>query len=431
MKHLPLTTLTLLATTLTAAAQTWSYSDCVDYARSHNINLQKAILSEQTAAINLDESKAQWEPTLDFATTHGFTNYPWAEGTKNGYNSSYGLNAGWTVWNGGQRENTIRRNRILTEVQKLNTGDIMRTLETDLLQVYINILYARESIGVCEEAARLSAAQAERAKALMEAGRASLVDYAQLRSQAEQDAYALVNAKGLYDTRRMELKKLLELGIDSDIELLPVEWTPEQVLASLPPMDESYNMALSTDLRLRGLELQKESADVDIAIARAGRMPRISLSAGVGTGYSAPGRAFGTSLKQSWNESIGLTFALPILDAKKTRSDVARAKVQKLDADLDIDQRHTELAQLVENWYIDTRSAQSQFEAARQQLTAAELTANLTEEQFKLGLINPIELMTAHNSLTQARYTLLQTKYMAMLGHKMIDFYRNATVVLP
>lgn len=431
MKHLPLTALTLLATALTGAAQTWSYSDCVDYARSHNITLQKAILSEQTAAINLDESKGQWEPTLDFATTHGYSNYPWAEGTKNGYNSSYGLNAGWTVWNGGQRENTIRRNQILTEVQKLNTGDIMRTLETDLLQVYINILYARESIGVCEEAARLSAAQAERAKALMEAGRASLVDYAQLRSQAEQDAYALVNAKGLYDTRRMELKKLLELGIDSDIELTPVEWTPEQVLATLPPMDESYDMALGTDLRLRGLELQKESADADIAIARAGRMPRISLSAGVGTGYSAPGRAFGTSLKQSWNESVGLTFALPILDGKKTRSDIARARVQKLDADLDIDQRHTELAQLVENWYIDTRSAQSQFEAARQQLIAAELTANLTDEQFKLGLINPIELMTAHNSLTQARHTLLQTKYMAMLGHKMIDFYRNATVALP
>lgn len=431
MKHLPLTALALLVTATTAAAQTWSYSDCVDYARSHNITLQKAILSEQTASINLDEAKGQWEPTLDFATTHGFSNYPWSEGNKNGYNSSYGLNAGWTVWNGGQRENTIRRNRILTEVQKLNTGDIMRTLETDLLQVYINILYAKESIGIYEEAARLSTAQAERAKALMEAGRASRVDYAQLQSQAEQDAYALVNAKGLYDTRRMELKKLLELGIDSEIELLGVEWTPEQVLASLPPMAESYTLALNTDLRLRGLELQKESADADIAIARAGRMPRISLSAGVGTGYSAPGQAFGTSLKQSWNESIGLTFALPIFDGRKTRSDIARAKVQKMDADLDIDQRHTELAQLVENWYIDTRSAQSQFEAARVQLSAAELSASLTEEQFKLGLVNPIELMTAHNTLTQARCTVLQTKYMAMLGQKMIDFYRNATVVLP
>ena len=167
MKHLPLTALTLLATALTCGAQTWSYSDCVDYARTHNITLQKALLSEQTANINLDEAEGQWEPTLDFATTHAFTNYPWGEGTKNGYNSSYGLNAGWTVWNGGARESTIKRNRLQTEISRLATGNQVRSLKTDLLQVYINILYARDAIRISEEAATLSGAQAERARQFM------------------------------------------------------------------------------------------------------------------------------------------------------------------------------------------------------------------------------------------------------------------------
>ena len=101
-----------------------------------------------------------------------------------------------------------------------------------------------------------------------------------------------------------------------------------------------------------------------------------------------------------------------------------------LDAQLDIDQRHTELAQSVENWYIDTRSAQSRYTAAGEQLKSAELTNELTNEQFSLGLVNPVELMTAHNDLVEARHTLLQTKYMALLGRKMIEFYRTATVTL-
>lgn len=146
------------------AETTWSYRDCVDYAREHNITLQKSRLSEQTAAYDLEEAKAQWQPTLDFATSHGFSNYPWGENHKNSYSSSYGLNAGWTVYNGGQRENTIKRNRLQTEIAALNTGDVMRTLETDLLHVYINILYARESIGIYEEAVNLSEAQADRAR---------------------------------------------------------------------------------------------------------------------------------------------------------------------------------------------------------------------------------------------------------------------------
>lgn len=414
-----------------AQADTWTYAECVDYAREHNISLQKSMLSERNAEYDLEEAKAQWQPSLDFATTHGYANYPWADDRNNTYSSSYGLNAGWTVWNGGQRENSIRQSRLKLQIDRLNTADLMRTLETDLLQVYINLLYARESIAIYEEALKVSEAQAERALQLSESGKISRVDYAQLASQCEQDRYSLVNARSTYDTRRMELKKLLELGLDADIEPAPVEWDAAQVLADLPPMDESYQMALDTDLRLRGIEIEKESARLDVAIAKAGRMPQISLNAGLGTGYNTPGNAFGTSMKKSWNQSLGLTVSIPLLDNKKTKTAVARAKVSELDNRLDMDNCLTEIAQTVENWYIDTRSSQSRFKAAQASVESSELSARLTDERFKLGYVNTVELMTAHNDLIQARHTLLQAKYMAMLGKKMIDFYRDASVTLP
>lgn len=420
----------LLLVALSVSARTWTYAECVEYARQHNISLQKSILNEETATYNLEESKAQWQPSIDFATTHGFTNTPWGDGTKNAYNSSYGLNAGWTVWNGGQRENAIKQNKIRTQINRLNTGNILRSLETDILQAYMNILYAKESITIYEEAVKVSEAQAERGRQLMEAGKISKVDYTQLRSQYEQDRYSLVNAQGTYDTRRMELKELLELGIDGDITPADVEWTAEQVLAALPPLDESYRMAIATDLKIQCLELEKDASELDIDIAKAGRSPKISLNAGIGTGYYAPGGAFGTSLKKSLNESLGLTLSIPILDNKKTSSAVARARVAKLEAELDIDSRQTELGRLVENWYIDTRSAQSRFSAAETQLESAQLTDELTNEQFKLGYVNIIELMTAHNNYIEARHSLLQAKFMAILGQKMIQYYRTAEISL-
>ncbi len=416
---------------ITADAETWSYRDCVDYAREHNISLRKSRLNEEISFCNLEESKAQWLPTLDFATSHGFTNMPFGNDSKNSYSSSYGLNAGWTVWNGGDRENNIKRNELQTRIDRVNTENMMRTIETDLLQVYINILYAKESISIYEEAAELSRAQAERASALMEAGRISRVDYAQLKAQYEQDCYNLVNARGTYDTRCMEMKKLLELGIDTDIELQDVEWTTEQVLASLPDITESYRLATITDLQLKGLEMEIDGTDLDIAIAKASGSPRLSLNAGIGTSYGAPGLTFGTAMKQNLNETIGLTLSVPILNNKKTKTAVARAKVQKINAQLDIDLRHTELARTVENWYIDVRSSQSRYEAAIGQLSSAKLSNELSNEQFNLGLVNPVELMTAHNNLVEANHTLIQAKYMTMLGKKMIEFYRTATISLP
>lgn len=427
-------TSTILSTAISlgvfAAEDVWNYAECVEYARTHNISLQKLRLNEQTSQYALEEAQAQWQPTLDFNTTHGFTNMPWGNGNKNAYNGQVGLNAGWTVWNGGERENSIKRDKLNTEISALDTQDALRTIETDLLQVYLNILYAREAIAIYQEAEKLSAAQADRMYQLMEAGRASRVDYAQLKAQHQQDQYNLVNAQGTYDARRMELKKLLELGIDREVELANVEVTAEQILASLPPIDESYRLAVLTDLQLKGLELEEDGADLDVEIAKASGRPKISLNAGVGTGYYAPGGAFGDQLKQAWSENIGLTLSIPILDNKRTKTAVSRAKIQKLNAQLDSDQRLTDLAQAVENWYIDTRSAQSRYKAAVEQLASAQTSNELTNEQFNLGLVNPIELMTAHNNLVEARQALLQSKYMALLGQKMIEYYRTSTVSL-
>lgn len=420
----------LMSGHVAASDDVWNYAECVAYAKVHNISLRKLMLNEQTAEYNLEEARAQWQPSLDFSTSHGFTNMPWGENTKNTYNGQLGLNAGWTVWNGGEREKSIERDKLDTQISRLDTEDALRTIETDLLQVYLNILYARESISIYEEAEALSLAQAERMRQLMEAGRASRVDYAQLKAQHEQDLYELVNARGTYDMRRMELKKLLELGIDRDVELADVEVTAAQIMAELPPMDESYRLAVETDLKLRGLQLEEDGAGLDVEIAKAGGRPRISLNAGVGTGYYAPGGAFGDQVKRALNENIGLTLAIPILDNKRTKTAVARAKVQQLNARLDSDLRLTELAQAVENWYIDTRSAQSRFLAAQQQLESAQASDELTNEQFALGLVNPVELMTAHNNLVEARQALLRSKYMALLGRKMIEYYRTSTVEL-
>ena len=413
------------------SGQEWTFNDCLDYAREHNISLKQAVLNEQISAYSLEESKAEWQPSLDFSTTHGLTNTPWSDGKKNAYNSNYGLNAGWTVWNGGKRENQFRRAEIQSSIDALSTLDRFRNIETELLSIYINILYNKESISIYEEAVNLSKAQADRARQLMEAGRLSKVNYAQLQSQYEQDRYNLVNAEGTYNTRRMELKRLLELGIDTDIVLKEVEWTPEEVLAELPPLQQSYEMALATDAQLQASELQKKMADIDIAIAKAGRYPTISLNAGVTTGYFSSGPDFETQMKQAFNENIGLSLSIPILDNKKTKTATAKANVQRINAALDEQSRQNDIAQDVESWYIDLKASQARYKAGIEKAASASLSNDLVNEQFNLGLVNTVELMTAHNNLLEARHSLLQAKYMAMLGHKMIEYYRTANITMP
>lgn len=429
--HLSLIGLLAVATVAAQTREVWTYQDCVDYAREHNISLQQSQLAEQRTDYSVEAAKAQWEPTLDFGTSHAFSNSIWGEGKHNTLGGNFSLNAGWNVYNGGIRSNTIKLNRKQSEIDALATSDLFRTIETDILTVYLNILYAQESIAIYEETVQLSKAQTDRARQLMEAGTLSRVDYTQLLAQLEQDNYSLVNAKSQYATRRMELKKLLQLGLTDSITPATVHWLEAEVLAPLPPIEESYAMAIDTDLQLKSLSLRKEAADLNIAIAKAGRAPRIDLNAGVSTAYAVPADNFGKQLRNSLSEQIGISFSLPIFDQKKTKVAVAQANIDKMGIELDTDQRLLDLSQTIETWYVDVREAQSRYTAAIEQEKSASLSNTLVTERFTLGLVNPVELLTAHNNLLEARHALLQAKYMTLLGRKMIDFYRTASIALP
>ena len=425
--------LTLLVIGLAAGAveaRDWSYDECLTWAREHNVSLKRSKLKEQTAAINLDEAKGSWLPSLDFATSQGVSNNPWGNGVKTSYTSSYGVNLGWTVWNGGQRENSIKRSEIDGQIAATSTETLDRNLSTDILQSYLNILYARESIIICQDALKLSTAQAERAKRLMDAGRVSRVDYAQLLSQQEQDRYALVNAQGTYESRIVELKSLMQLSPTDSISLVDYTWTEGEILAALPDMVQTIDMAYAADPTLNGLALEQKGAELDLASAKAGRMPNISLNGSVGTGYSSPGN-WADGMKRAFGEQVGVTLSIPILDQRKTKSAEARAVVAQLDNEYAVDNRLSELNDAIENWFITTRSSQSRYVAAQEQLKSAQASVDLTDQQFQLGLCNPVELMKAHSDLTDAQFSLLQAKYMAMMGQKMIHYYRTTQVQMP
>lgn len=426
----------LLAGAATAAAEPateWTFARCVEYASSHNIGLRQSRLATERAGYQLEAAQGQWQPTLGLSTTQGVTNNPFHQSGQpsTAYSSSYGVQSQWVLYNGGERDNTIKRARLEIGGTELTTLAARRSLEMQILQLYLNILYAREAIVINTEAADVSQAQAERAKQLMEAGRLSRVDYAQLAAQAEQDRYSVVSATASYNTERMNLKRLLQLGLTEEFSIAPADWSREQVLALPRPMEQCYSEALAIDPSLQATDIAISQADLDVEIAKASGRPTVSLNAGVSTGYNAPGSPFWQQMKWAFNENLGATLTVPIFDQRKTRTAVAQARVDKIDAELSRESIANDLAQSVETWYIDLASAQSRYTASLAQVESAELSDELVNEQFKLGLVNTVELLTAHNTLTQARRELLQAKYMAMLSHKMIEYLATASTSVP
>ena len=78
---------------------------------------------------------------------------------KTTYNGNYGLNAQWTVYNGSKRLKTIEQEKLNNRVADLDVATSENDIEQSIAQVYIQILYAAESVKVNENTLQVSEAQ--------------------------------------------------------------------------------------------------------------------------------------------------------------------------------------------------------------------------------------------------------------------------------
>lgn len=411
---------------------TWDLNRCIDYALAHNIQVKKSQVSQEEGLIDTKQAKAQLFPSLSFGSSHSYTNRPMTDDGmgKNSYNGTYNLNSSWTLYDGNSRVNEIRQRQIQNRVDEYNTMRAEDDIELAITETYLQILYAMESVRINENTLELSQAQLERARVMYEAGSISESDFAQFEAQCSTDQYQVVVAQTSVDEMKLQLKQLLELDIDDEMELTVPELNEADVLKALPTKQQVYQTALEVMPQIQSSRLAIDLAKIGILKAKSGYLPSLTLNASIGTGSTNGGDAFSRQLKNKFNESIALTLSVPIFNNRNTKSAVEKAKLAVVTSELDLQDEQKSLLKTVEGVYLDAVSSQTRYRAAAEQITAVEKSYRLVEEQYFLGMKNPVELMTEKNKLQQAKQEAIQSKYMAILNLQLLNFYQHLPIQL-
>ena len=414
-----------------AAAQdslkVWTLGECLDYALENNIQLRQSRNDYLSGIEDTEEAKAALFPSLSASATQGYTNYPSSNATdRNSYTGTYGLNAGMTLYEGGKLRTAVKQQQVQNRIDALAVEESANDIRIAIVQAYMQCLYAAESVTVNRSTAEASKARRDRAEAMWQAGSISKVDFAQLESQYVSDEYQVVVARTSLDNYKLQLKQLLELDITEEMNLAAPAIQESEVLSALPAKAEIYATALDAMPEIKRGELGVESAELGIKQARAGFFPSVSLSAGIGTGHiSGGGFESGSRVWNRFNENIGLSVSIPIFSNRKNRTAVNKARIAVSNSYLERQNLEKQLLREVESAYLDAVSAQSQYTAAREKQRYAQQSYDLTDEQFRVGMKNTVELITAQNELTAARQEVLQAKYMALLNIELLDIYQG------
>ncbi len=434
----------LLSGSMAWGQKVWTLQECLDYALANNIQLQQKRITAASDHEDVLQSKAALFPSVSFSTNQNASWRPFAETTINlaggtmttnsntvSYNGSYGINANWTVWNGNRNTNTIKQNKLTEKIAELGIEQQANTIQEQIAQLYVQILYETEAVNVCREIIKSSMMQRDRAKTMVEVGSLARVDLVQLEAQVSQDEYSLVSAQSQLANYKLQLKQLLEIHDDETFDIAIPEVSDAQVLAMIPNEQAVYNAALESRPEIQSGKLNIESSEIAIHSARAGYKPTVSLTAGIGSSNSSgQDTDFFKQVKTNMNNSLGLSVSIPIVDNHQTRTNIRKAKYALQTSELNLQEQQKQLYSTIENYWLNATTSQQQFISARNNVKSMQESYDLVSEQFNLGLKNIVELTTGKNNLLQAEQQLLQTKYTALLNAAMLNFYAGENIKL-
>ncbi len=428
----------LSATQSLWAQNSWTLEDCISYANEHNLSLQDAKLSSLAAAEDVKGSRGALLPTLSASTSQRIGYTPWnqattftvtngrvdSEFTRVSYTGSYGLNASWTVWNGGRNYNQLKQSKLTAEQAELQAEVTAKTIQEKISQLYIQILYLTEAVAVTEQSLETSKKNEERGLAMFEVGKMSKAEVAQLTAQRATDEYNIVEAKSNISRYRLQLKQLLRLDHSTPFDIVIPAATDEQALATIPSLQLTYEQAIASRPEIAKSELGIKSSAIATKMAKAGYLPTVSMSASAGTSTTSRGSdKWGTQMKTNFDLAGGVSISIPIFDGRSTKTAIRKAKIKQQQAELDLLTKQDNLYQTIEGFWLDAETNQQKFRSALASVQSEQKSYDLLQEQFNLGLKNIVELMTGKDKLLTAQQNKLQSKYQALLAQQMLKFY--------
>lgn len=411
-----------------AGGRKWTLSECIDHAARHNISIRTGRLSVMSAGEDVKEAKARLFPSLSFSTTHQGAYRPFAGGSadKGSYLGDYGLNAAWTVWDGNANRNTLKQQKIVGRQEELNLEENLNSLQEQILQLYVQVLYVGEAVKVDSVILGISRLNAERGAEMFKVGSLSKADLAQLEAQAANDEYNLVNMQGRLEDYKQQLKYLLRLDYDEDFDVAVPPSTDSQAMAPVPTAGEVLANALAYRPEIRNALLDIDRSSVGIDIAKAGRMPTVSLSGGIGTNTATGVQgAWAGQMKDNLSGSVGVTLSVPVFDNRAVKTSVNKAKISLMQSKAEAEDAKNSLALDIQGFWINATTNQERFRAAVVSVESAQASYDLLSEQFRLGLKNIVELNNAKATLLDAQQNRLESKYTAILYLQLLHFYNG------
>ena len=288
---------------------------------------------------------------------------------------------------------------------------------------YLNLQLAGSLIPVWQRSLELSTALLRDARALRRHGLAARIDSLQAEALVGADRSGLAEALAQRQIAASSLARLLNLPAGQSLEASdPLRPEPAW------PLDLATSLQRSLQDRpsLQALVEQRQAALAQVRLARSARLPTLGLLLGAGysgdslnvpvlnsTGSLAlqgagsvglPGlSSTGSSSGSFYDWGVVLSLRQPIFDGGAASSAIAGAQQQTRLSEIALEQARQAIVLSVQTWWAVHQAAQTQIEAGRAAVRAAEQARTDAQLRYRASIAPILEVLIAQRDLQAAR----------------------------
>lgn len=412
----------------------WTLTECINYALEKNLTVQENVLSNETNKINAEQISASRFPSLNASASQNFS---WSKqmnmnNTYGSYESSnstnLGLNSSVKLYNGFRINNSIKQANLSYEAGKYDVETIKESVSLSVLDAYLQVLYSEEQLKNIENQIEATTKQLNLSEERLRLGAISKSDYLQVKSELASENLSLANTRSQLAINRISLMQLMEYPLSDSFKIVHPEFEKPTNI-TVASADSVFGVALQVKPQIKSAELDKEIAELDIALAKSGYLPSLTLSGGLNTGYiSGMGSSFDYQINNKLVPSVGLTLTIPIYQNKQVSSSVAKAKIGTQRAELSETSTRNQLRKTIEQACVNVESAMLKYQATEEAYNSALESYNVAQEKYNQGIFNSVDFIIQKNNLITSESEMLQAKYNLVFSKKTLDFYTGSSL---
>ncbi len=418
-----------------AQGKKWTLEDCINYAVTNNIGLQRQRLQTEIAEVNSFKSKMDLLPSLnlgsDASIQYGRSVDPVSNSITflQNFRNGYQLTSNIRLFNGFAALNTISANRFMLKAGLENEKIVRNTLIVDIMGQYYQVLYSRGLENASKMQLDLSEKQQFRIRKMVETGKEALSKQYEIESQASTDKLAYTVAHNNASQALTTLKQMLQLETGSEFDILIPELNTVLISDYNFNTDSIYSIAAVTLPRLKEIEYELKASKKQIAAARGSLAPSLSLGGQIFTGYytllndTSAHSSFSNQMKNNFGQAVAVSINIPLFNNYSTARNIKLAKIRKNDTELRLEQEKNNLFTDIENACLNYNRGKDEFAAANANFDYNTKSFNAVEKKFEAGLVDVTDYSAAKTTLFKAEAEALRTKLQLLIRKLTIQFY--------